>query len=261
MEERRWYECGLAPDTESLVPADKAKIRNKLLSALPQEALDALLPKLQAVELPRTHVLVEPDVPSQTVCFIENGLASLIASSNDDEKVEVGHIGREGVTGHHVLLQTDRTPSRTFMQVEGDGFLLPVSDLTPVLEMFPQARDLMLRYVHCCEIQLSHSALANARYNIPERLARCLLMVHDRVDGNHLPLTHEFLALMIGVRRSGVTNELHVLEGVHAIRASRGNVEVRDRAKLLELAGGSYGLPEREYARVIGAPISDTTDE
>lgn len=243
------------------MPADKAKIRNRLLSVLPQEAFDVLQPQLQPVELPRAHVLVEANAPVRTICFIENGLASLIASSSDDESVEVGHIGREGLTGHHLLLQADLTPSSTIMQIEGDGFLVALEAVTALTENFPQARDLFLRYVHCCEIQLSHSALANARYNIPERLARCLLMVHDRMDGDHLPLTHEFLALMIGVRRSGVTNELHVLEGMHAIRATRANVEIRDRDKLLDLAAGSYGLPERQYRRLIGIPVSLTPDK
>jgi hypothetical protein len=88
-----------------------------------------------------------------------------------------------------------------------------------------------------------------------ERLARWLLMCHDRIDRVDLPLTHEFLALMLGVRRSGVTNELHILEGIHAIKATRGNVKILNREKLEEIAGGCYGLPEAEYERLIGVAI------
>jgi CRP-like cAMP-binding protein len=219
---------------------------------LPREAFDMLSPHLEAVDLPVKHALVEPDEATQYVCFIESGLGSVVATSTDEERVEVGHVGLDGMTGYHVLLDADRTPNRTFIQVAGFGYLLPVSRLASTLVEFPAAQKMLLRYVHCAELQLAHSALANARYNIPERLARWLLMSHDRLEGKDLPLTHEFLALMLGVRRSGVTGELHVLEGAHAIRATRGNVHVRDRNKLEDIAGGCYGLPEREYERLLG---------
>jgi hypothetical protein len=93
-----------------------------------------------------------------------------------------------------------------------------------------------------------------------ERLARWLLMCHDRLDGNDLSLTHEFLALMLGVRRSGVTNEIHVLEGLNVIRATRGNVRIIDRGKLEEIAGGCYGVAEAEYERLMGLPIKRVLD-
>jgi CRP-like cAMP-binding protein len=104
-------------------------------------------------------------------------------------------------------------------------------------------------------LQLAHSALANARYNMPERLARWILMCHDRLQDDDLPLTHEFLGLMLGVRRSGVTDQIHILEGIRAIKATRGNIKVVDRPKLEDIAGGSYGVPEQEYEKHIGLPI------
>ena len=132
---------------------------------------------------------------------------------------ELGHVGRDGMSGYQVLLDVVRTPNKTFMQVAGSGYLLPVSRLLSTIAEFPKAQKMLFRYVHCAELQLAHSALANARYNIPERLARWLLMSHDRLEGNVLPLTHEFLALMLGVRRSGLTGELHVLEGAKSFEA------------------------------------------
>jgi CRP-like cAMP-binding protein len=231
------------------------QISNRLLAALPPEIFESLQPHLELSDLPVRHVLVEANVPTLSVCFIESGLGSVIATSSDDESVEVGHVGRDGLSGYHVLLNTDRTPNKTFMQVGGSGFVLPVTTLQSICENHPQLRAMLLQYVHYSELQLAHSALANARYKIPERLARWLLMCHDRLDGNDLPLTHEFLALMLGVRRSGVTGELHVLEGLRAIRATRGNVHILNRTKLEELAGGSYGLPEREYERLLGIPL------
>jgi CRP-like cAMP-binding protein len=140
------------------------------------------------------------------------------------------------------------------MQVEGSGILVPTRTIRHAVAENPEMRDFFLRYVHTTVLQLAHSALANARYNMHERLARWILMCHDRLDGNNLAVTHEFLALMLGVRRSGVTNELHVLEGLHAIRSTRGNVRVLDREKLIEIAGGCYGVPEREYEKLLGLP-------
>jgi len=132
---------------------------------------------------------------------------------------------------------------------------VPTPALLSMVDQVPTAQDLLLRYVHCSELQLAHSALANARYTMPQRLARWLLMCHDRLRDDDLSLTHEFLSLMLGVRRSGVTNEIHVLEGAHAIKASRGNIRIVDRQKLEEIAGGSYGIPEDEYERHIGFTI------
>ncbi|WP_087005642.1 Crp/Fnr family transcriptional regulator [Rhizobium sullae] len=236
-------------------PFNQSTVRNRLLRVLSLESFEALRPAMEAVDLPIRYVLTEANEPSSYVYFIEDGLASIVATSVDDEKVEVGHVGREGLGGYHVLLMADSTPHRTFMQVAGSGIAVPVDLLLQVVDRDKPTRDLLLRYVHSAEVQLAHSALANGRYNIQERLARWLLMSHDRLGRADLPLTHEFLALMLGVRRSGVTNELHILEGIHAIIATRGNVRVLSREKLEEIAGGCYGLPEAEYERLIGIPI------
>jgi len=234
----------------------QANTSNLLLRALPPEAYALLQPSMQRVELPLKFDLIIPGVATDLIYFIERGLGSLVATNSDDESVEVGHIGYEGMTGSHILLKVDKTPNKAFMQVEGSGISVPASMLSSMVEQVPAANDLLLRYVHCCELQLAHSALANARYNMPERLARWLLMCHDRLREDDLSLTHEFLSLMLGVRRSGVTNEIHILEGVHAIKATRGNIRIVDRQKLEDIAGGSYGIPEHEYERHIGFPLT-----
>jgi len=233
----------------------QTNISNLLLRALPPEAYSLLQPSMQRVELPVKFDLITPNVPTHLVYFLERGLGSLVATNSDDEAVEVGHIGFEGMTGSHLLLKVEQTPNKAFMQVEGSGISVPTAVLLSVVEQVQAANDLLLRYVHCCELQLSHSALANARYNMPERLARWLLMCHDRLRDDDLHLTHEFLSLMLGVRRSGVTNKIHILEGVGAIRATRGNVRILNRQKLEEIAGGSYGIPEQEYERHVGFAI------
>jgi hypothetical protein len=137
------------------------------------------------------------------------------------------------------------------MQVAGRGLQVSVDHILPLLDD-RQTRELMLRYVHTCELQLAHTALAAAKCSMNERMARWLLMCQDRLESDELPLTHEFLSLMLGVRRSGVTEQLHILEGMAAIRSTRCNVHVRNRQLLLEIAGGCYGTPEQEYERLIG---------
>ncbi|MBB2830231.1 UNVERIFIED_ORG: CRP-like cAMP-binding protein [Rhizobium esperanzae] len=234
---------------------DRHNTRNLLLKALPAEAFNLIVFNAQTIELPVKHILVESNRPNEHVCFIEDGLASMVASNAEDEAVEIGHIGYEGMAGVHVVLKTDTTPNRTFMQVAGFGLQVSVETFARMLTAFPAVNALFLNYVHCCDVQLAQSALANGRYNMHERLARWLLMCHDRLNGSDLPLTHEFLALMLGVRRAGVTNELHVIEGLRAIRSTRANVKILDRERLEEIAAGSYGVPEREYHRLIGLPI------
>jgi CRP-like cAMP-binding protein len=235
---------------------DQTSVKNRLLGALEPGSFALIAPYLQMIDLPVKHVLVEADQPITQVCFMESGLASMVAVTSDEEAVEVGHIGREGVTGEHVFLIADHTPNRTFMQVAGSGYSMPAAVLVDILRSHPTVQDLFLRYVHCNNLQMAHSALANARYSVYERLARWLLMVHDRLDSDDLPLTHEFLSIMLGVRRSGVTDQIHMLESNHSIKATRGNVKILDRGKLREIADGCYGVPEREYERLIGRPIS-----
>jgi CRP-like cAMP-binding protein len=229
----------------------QSEVSNRLLKAMPSQAFEALRPHMELVDLALKQSLVEPNIPIGSVCFLESGLGSVVAQSSDGETVEVGHVGREGMAGYHVLLMTPTTMHRTFMQSAGSGITVPIDPFMEALDEHRSMRNLLLRYVHSCEVQLGYSALANARYNMHERLARWLLMCHDRLDGDDLALTHEFLSLMLGVRRSGVTEQLHILEGLHAIKATRGNILIRDREKLEDVAGGCYGAPEAEYKRLI----------
>lgn len=237
-------------------PIDQANVQNRLLKSLAPGAYALFAPHLELIDLPVKHTLVEADQTTTHACFIESGLASMVATTTEDESVEIGHIGREGMAGEHIILTAERSPNKTFIQVAGSGYLMPAEILSNVLLNNTEPLKAFLRYVHSTNLQLAHSALANARYSVYERLARWLLMVHDRADGDNLPLTHEFLSLMLGVRRSGVTDQIHLLEGIHAIKATRGNIRVLDRAKLREIADGCYGVPEREYEGLIGLPIS-----
>jgi CRP-like cAMP-binding protein len=230
----------------------QANIRNRLLKAMSREDFAPLKPDLEPMVLNVKDVLVQANEPIAHVYFMEEGLASIVAISPDDERIEVGHVGREGMTGEPVLLGVTSSPNQTFIQVAGSGLRIRAEDLTAAAEASPSLRALLLRFVQTLLIQTSHSALANGRYTIQERLARWLLMCHDRMDGDDLPLTHEFLSLMLGVRRSGVTEALHILEGVEIVKASRGHIRMLNRERLEEIAGGCYGVPEAEYVKLIG---------
>jgi CRP-like cAMP-binding protein len=229
--------------------------RNGLLRALPSRDLERLHPLLEPVSLSVGDVLVEPNEPIGYVHFMEQGIASVVAITQAERRIEVATIGREGMTGVPVILDIDRSPHRTFIQVAGSALRMRAEDLREVMEKSPSLRNLLLRYAHTVAIQTGHTALANGRFTLTERLARWILMSHDRLDTNDIPLTHDFLALMLGVRRPGVTTALHILEGEHMIRSTRGCITVCDRSKLERLAGDSYGVPEAEYRRVIGSDI------
>ncbi|OWV65495.1 CarD family transcriptional regulator [Rhizobium sp. R339] len=230
--------------------------RNRLLRGLPEQAFDHIAPYLKPIDLPVRRSLVEPDQPIEHVCFIESGLGSMVAVASKGIGIEVGQIGYEGMSGYPVVLGVDRTPNRTFMQVSGDGLDLATSRFLSLLRD-EEVRLIFLRYVHTRELQLAHSALAAGRYNMHQRLARWLLMCHDRLLMDYMALTHEFLALMLGVRRSGVTDHLHILEGMHAIKSTRGNVQILSRQILLDIADGCYGAPEAEYERLLGSTSPD----
>jgi CRP-like cAMP-binding protein len=234
-----------------MISPTQDRVQNLLLRSASPEAFDQISPHMKLIELPLRLTLVEPDQRTDYVCFLEKGLASVVALTSDDEIAEVGHVGFEGATGLHTLLFTDQSPSKTFMQGEGAGYQVPVSVPKNVADNNLAFRALIMRYLHVSGIQLTYTALANARFSIYERLARWLLMCHDRL-GDDLGLTHEFLSIMLGVRRSGITDHLHLLEGINAIKATRGNIRVLDRGKLEDIAGGCYGIAEREYERLIG---------
>ncbi|MBY5734673.1 Crp/Fnr family transcriptional regulator [Rhizobium leguminosarum] len=233
---------------------EQSRTYNTLLRTVSPHIFARLADGMERVDLRLKFVLVEDGVAPDHIHFLESGLGSVVATSSDEEAIEVGHLGREGASGMHVMLAVPTTPGRTFMQVAGSGIRVTTNEFTEAVVSDREAREFFLRYVHTTVLQLAHSALANARYSMQERLARWLLMCHDRLDGDNLTVTHEFLSLMLGVRRSGVTDHLHILEGRHAIRSTRGNIRILDREMLLDIAGGCYGVPEREYEKVLGLP-------
>ncbi len=232
---------------------DKASCANRLLHALTASDFILLAPHLTRVELEHRHLLAEANQTIEQIYFLEDGIASVVTVPTDTRPTEVGIFGREGFSGTAILLGTDRSPHRTFMQVDGTAALrIAAERLRMVAEKSDTLRAVLLRYVQTFLIQTASSAVANAQSRVEARLARWLLMCHDRVDGDEIVLTHEFMGMMIAAERTRVTLTLHVLEGGGMIQSKRGRVIVVDRERLEDVAGESYGQPEAEYRRLIG---------
>ena len=212
---------------------------------------DRLAPHLTPVEMLRGHVIIEPDQPIEHIYFLESGVGSNVAVSPKGQQVETAMFGWEGVAPIDPIMGSDRTLNRIYMQVADDAWRIGRAPFMAAFDVSPTLRSLMLRYVHSVGIQTSHTALSNAVHTIDERLARWLLMCDDRCDGE-IELTHEFLAVMLAVRRPSITTALHVLEGAGLIRAGRGCISIKDRRGLEEFAADAYGKPESEYRRLIG---------
>jgi CRP-like cAMP-binding protein len=226
--------------------------QNQLLSSLRAADLRLLKPFLKTVELGLQKVLIEPNKPIKHLYFPTSGIVSVVTASSRKRQIEVGMIGREGVTGVNVLLGEIRSPHATYVQIAGRGQRINVEDLRKVLKRSASLRDSLLRFAQTLMVQKAYAALAVGQAKTAERLARWLLMAHDRLDGNEIPLTHERLALMLCVQRTGVTAALNLLERRRLIGLKRGVVIVRDRAGLEAVANGFYGAPEAGYRRLIG---------
>jgi CRP-like cAMP-binding protein len=235
----------------AVIQHKQSSLRNRLLRALIPEDFALVGPHLEPVALPKGKILIEPNRPIEHVYFPESGVASVVAFNSDHRPVEIAITGREGLVGPSIILGVDRTPHQSFFQMEGEGYRIATPHLTRALEASRILHDLLLRYVHVLTVQTAATAMSNGNSVLSERLARWLLMCHDRVDGDELILTHEFLSLMLAVRRPGVTEAIHLLEGTGIIRARRAHITILDRERLEETAGDSYGVPEAEYERLI----------
>jgi CRP-like cAMP-binding protein len=214
--------------------------------------LASLLPHLQLVAMPLLMEMERPNRRIETVYFMEAGIASVVAVRPDKTKVEVGLIGPEGMSGTAVILGGDQSPHSTYIQAAGEGRRIAADELREAMKASESLRTMLLKFVQVFMVQTAHTAIANARAHIDQRLARWLLMAHDRTGDNTLPLTHEFLSLMLGVRRAGVTMALQSLKRQKLIDSGRNQIVILNRKGIERAAGGSYGIPEKEYRRLVG---------
>lgn len=229
-----------------------ARPQNSLLAALPDADWQVVGARLEAAELQHRQMIEAANQTIEHVYFPTYGIISIVAKSPGGEQIEAGVVGREGMTGFAIVMSNHRSPNDAFVQVAGTAVRMSADALRESLRDSPGFRQLAQRFVQVFMAQIAQTALANGRAKIEERLARWLLMAQDRLDEGGLQLTHEFIALMLGVRRPGVTEAINDLEGKGLVRSTRGAIRVIDREGLEAATGGTYGVPEAEYKRLIG---------
>jgi CRP-like cAMP-binding protein len=229
-----------------------ASFRNAVLAASSIEDIEALRPHLHLVTLTSNQVLYESDSPITDVFFVEEGVVSLAASSFDNGRVEVGLTGREGLVGAPVMLNREpHSVHRAFIQVPGAAYRMSAAVLRTATDRSPDLREQCLRYIDFLLVQTAQVAACNARHNLPERLARWLLMVRDRIDSASLPMTQEFLSVMLGVRRSGVSVAASTLQAGGLIRVHRGHVIILDHDGLAAASCDCYRTIQSSHDRIL----------
>lgn len=219
--------------------------QNGILSRLPPAALEPLIPLLEHVELPVRKQLEKTRVLSKQIYFMESGLASVVSSARH-KAIEVGIIGREGFVGLWACMGAERPMQDVFIQIAGTAHAIDIDRFRRNLAENADLRNAALLYAYSFGLQMAQTALANGEGNLEERLARWLLMAHDRLDGDNVPLTHDFLSMMLAVRRSGVSIALKHLTNKAMISQTRGTVLILDRKALEMTANGFYPAPDAE---------------
>ncbi len=218
-------------------------IKNRVLSQLAPADFALLKPHLQAVDLPVPTPLETANTPIEAVYFMEYGFASVVADGPGKRDIEVGIIGREGLTGLSVVLGHDRSPHETYIQLAGTGHRLSADKLCSAIDQSAGLHRSLLRCAHAFLLQTAQTAIANQRCTNEQRLARWLLMAADRIDGRKLPLSHKFLALMLGVQRPAVTVAVQALERKGFIEAGRRVITINNRKGLVKMSTGTYAPP------------------
>jgi len=223
-------------------------VRSEILLDLPAAESGVIFPQLTFVQL-RTHdVLQEPGEPIKYAYFMDSGMASVLSSMENGRSVEVGMSGKEGCTALPVAVGLKTSASLVVVQVEGTAFRITAQALAKVLPECPVLERRMQQYGQIMSMLGAQVAACNRLHEVDERLARWLLMSQDRLGGNLVLLTHEFLANMLGTRRSSVTVAAGLLHKSGLITYNRGEVKIEDRQRLEDAACECYGLIRRHTA-------------
>jgi CRP-like cAMP-binding protein len=225
-------------------------ISNVVLLSLPDKEYALLRPGLEPVDLPQYQILHEPAEKIDFAYFLNEGMASIVALNSDGRSVEVGIVGKEGMVGMPLLMGLQRGTFRAIMQMAGSGVRIRTSLFLDVLSSAPALQSLLGQFALMHGMQTAQLAACNRLHDIDQRLVRWLLMCQDRVDSELLPLTHEFLAQMLGTGRPSVTLAAGVLEEAGLIENMRGTVRVLNRKNLEAAACECYGVIQHFNGRM-----------
>ena len=232
-------------------------IRNKILLAMTDAEFHVIRPHLEYVALPSHLRLHESHQTFQFVYFPNEGLISLVVAMANGKTVEAGIVGSEGITGLPAIVGLSRSPLREVMQIGGDGFRVKIRDLKKTLVSAPDLRRILERYTMMLGFHVAQTAACNRLHDVDQRLARWLLMAHDRVEAGAIRITHDFLATMLGTDRPTVSLAAGLLQRMNIIKYSRGAVKILNRGALENQACECYAVIQR-YA-LISPPLPDRT--
>lgn len=225
--------------------------QNRLLLSLPNDERSRFESRLETVDLEFRRSLAGPDEPPRHVYFVDRGMISLVKPMQDGAAVEVGLIGREGFVGINVLLGDATTTVEQMVQVPGIARRMGVAEFRAQIGQCPVLSSRLLLYAQALLTQIYQTAACNGRHNLQERLARWLLMTSDRIDSDAMPLRHELLSMMLGVRRPGITVALGIFRRAGLINGTHGKIEICDRPGLEAAACECYSVVRAEYRRLL----------
>jgi CRP-like cAMP-binding protein len=225
--------------------------RNHLLEALPSDVKNRLFPHLERVAMPLGKILYESGDSLRHVYFPIDCIVSLLYVMEDGASAEISVVGNEGLVGVAVFMGGESTPSRAIVQSGGSAFRLPCQRLNDEFHRHGDLQFLLLRYTQSLITQMAQTAVCNRHHSIDQQLCRWLLLSLDRLQGNHLTMTQELIANMLGVRREGVTEAAGKLQNLGIIEYHRGHITVLDRPKLETLCCECYAVVKKETDRLL----------
>jgi CRP-like cAMP-binding protein len=219
----------------------KSRPQNAILRSLPAGEFARLSPLLERVPLKPRRVLHYPHEPIEHVYFVERGLVSVLANAGQGKNVEVWLIGPEGVAGFNVVLGQASSAHRRVVQIEGDALRIHTDDLMAAMATLGSLRRVLLQYIQAVIMQTSQLGVCNATHDVGQRVARWLIMAQDRCQTDALPITHEMLSRILGVRRATITRCIRRYEDAGILSKSRSMIRIRGRARLEAIACACYG--------------------
>ncbi|HEY0547252.1 MAG TPA: Crp/Fnr family transcriptional regulator [Pyrinomonadaceae bacterium] len=220
---------------------------NHILSHLPPEDYERIARHLEPVQLSHGQIIQESGAPMKYVYFPTNSMVSLISQTASGESVEVGIVGFEGMANISIILGVDESPHEGLVQIPDGGIRMPAPALREEFRRAGAMHDLLLRYTQGLLLQTSQIAACNRLHTVSERLARWLLMSDDRCACDDLPFTQDFLALMLGTRRAGVTEAALVLHAEGYIKYKRGHIQIIDKEGLRDFSCECYEIVRAEF--------------
>ena len=237
--------------SDTFAAATGNPVKNALLLAIPDREFGLLRPHLEYLELPNHQILHEPGQKIEYAYFLNHGMISLVVLTSDGRSVEVAIVGHEGIVGTPLAVGLKRGPYRTIIQISASGFRLKSEMLEELLPRTPELRVILNRYVQIQGLQIAQIAACNRLHEVEQRLARWLLMCQDRIGSDELPVTHEFLAQMLGTGRPSVSLAAGILQKAGMIENIRGTVKIANRKGLEEAACECYAAM-RQFSASMG---------